>query len=259
MSAVGDMKPKFLDKLNQNLLAVLTIVPGICVSLISCELLIPAPPKPTPQTGFHFYIVLSPINGDQAQQAKTLLLQAKGKGQRTAKVIVPGNRYTIAKFCESDNPEFPNSGIDMVDETTIKMQAVTGNAELGLDSIINKTVSCKATATSLVNLVPYLNNAAIQRSEKMVILIQAPWSKSEIEKVSAKIKEGMDKLSKSDKVEKIVVFDAQPSATDTVAKLFESFNAGGANIFISPATDSAQMVSNLQDIRRDVLKQKPEQ
>lgn len=259
MSAVADMKPKILDKLNKKLLAVLTIVPGICLSLISCELLIPDPPKPTPQSGLHFYIVLSPINANQAQQAKTLLLQAKGKGQRTAKVIVPGNRYTIAKFCESDNPEFPNSGIDMVDETTIKMQAITGSAEVELDKIATNIVSCKAGATSLVNLVPYLNDAATRRTEKMVILIQAPWSKSEIEKVSPKIKEGMDKLSKSDNIEKIIVFGAQQSATDTVAKLFESFNAGGANIFISPATDSAQMVSNLQDIRRDVLKQKPEQ
>lgn len=259
MSAVAYMKPKIFDKLNKKLLAVLTIVPGICVSLISCELLIPAPPKPTPQTGLHFYIVLSPINEDQAQQAKSLLLQAKGKGQPTAKVIVPGNRYTVAKFCESDALDFPNSGRDMVNNGTTEMQAITGSAELGLAKIITKTVSCKATATSLINLVPYLNDAAIRRTEKMVILIQAPWSKSEIEKVSAKIKEGMDKLSKSDKIEKIIVFGVQESATDTVAKLFESFNAGGANIFISPATDSAQMVSNLQDIRRDVLKQKPEQ
>ena len=244
------MRFKIFGKLTKKLLLLLTIVPGICLGLVSCV------HSPTPESGFHFYIVLSPIDENQAKQAQTLLLQAKGKGQPTARIIVPGNRYTIAKFCTIENPDFPNSGIDMVEDTTIKMQAITGSAEQALNKIIAKTVSCKASATSLVNLVPFLNSTATQRSEKMIILIQAPWSKTDIEKISTEIKEGMDKLSQSGKVEKIIVFGVQEDASDSVAKIFESFNAGGADIYLSAATDTPQIVDKLQDISRDVLKQK---
>jgi hypothetical protein len=244
------MRFKIFGKLTKKILLLLTIVQGIYLGLVSCN------DSPTPESGFHFYIVLSPINENQAKQAQTLLLQAKGKGQPTARVIVPGNRYTIAKFCTSENPDFPNSGIDMVEDTTIKMQAITGSAEQALNKIIAKTVICKASATSLVNLVPFLNSTATQRPEKMIILIQAPWSKPDIEKISTEIKEGMDKLSQSGKVEKIIVFGVQEDASDSVAKIFESFNAGGADIYLSAATDTPQIVDKLQDISRDVLKQK---
>lgn len=226
------------------------IFSSICLALTAC----PKPEPPPPTTKYHFYIVLSPINQEQVTQATAFLTQAKGKVDKKAQIIAPGNRYTIAKFCEKDTPEFPTPGIELPDDKAVSMQAVTGEAEKVLAQISTGQITCKASAASLVNLAPYLNDATSKYPEKMIVLIQAPWNLTDVDKVFPKIKDGMDKLAQSGKVEKIILFGVNDGAANQVATAFQQLNQDGNRRAESPATSVPQTLTYLKKIHSDVLK-----
>lgn len=253
-----EINAEILKKFTKNIIASVLILPSICLGLTGCSKPEPAPvPVPSQsQSNFHFYIVISPIDKEQIQQARAFFIHAKGKGKKEAQIIVPGNRYTIAKFCENDNPKFPNSGTPLLDKSPIQMQAITGSAEKALAEIGDKNPNpCHAGATSLVNLAPYLNDAASKQPEKMIILIQAPWSLDEIDKVFPQIQASMDKLAKSNKVERIILFNVNQGAAPRVIKAFQSFNINGSNTVQPAASDIPQLITKLQLVRSELLKQ----
>lgn len=239
------MKSTQLSQLRQKIIGLALILPGLCLGLTGCE-------EPQVQPS-HFYMVISPINLAQVQQARAFLNQAKGDGQPNAKIIVPGHRYTVAMFCEGNTPNFVNPGVDLQDKKNIS--AITQSADAALAEISGGRKNCTATAESLVNLAPHLNNAASSRNEKMILLIQVPWGDSELKKDFTKIKEGMDKLAASGKVEKIILFGVDGNASSRAATAFESFNKkAGTEVTMSPATDSPQLLEKLQKIHSDILK-----
>lgn len=228
------------------------ILSSICLALTGC----PKPEPPPPTTKYHFYIVLSPINQEQVTQATAFLTQAKGKGNKTAQIIVPGNRYTIAKFCEKDTPEFPTPGTELRDDKPLSIKAVTGEADKALTKIASGEITCKASAASLANLAPYLKDAASKYPEKIIVLIQAPWNLADVNRAFPKIQAGMDQLAQSDKerVEKIILFGVNDDAANQVATAFQQFNKNGNRKVESPAISVPQTLSHLTTIHSDVLK-----
>jgi hypothetical protein len=134
------------------------------------------------------------------------------------------------------------------------MQAVTGEAEKALTRIATGEITCKASAESLANLAPYLNDAASKYPEKMIVLIQAPWNLADVNRAFPKIQAGMDKLGQSDKVEKIILFGVDETAANQVATGFQQFNQDGNRKAESPAISVPQMLNHLKKIHTDVLK-----
>lgn len=249
---VFGIKKEILSKLTKKVISPSLILSSIGLGLVGC----PKEEPPPPATKYHFYIVLSPINQEQVTQATAFLTQAKGKVDKKAQIIVPGNRYTIAKFCEKDTPEFPTPGTELPDEKPVSIQAVTGEADKALTRIATGQITCKASAESLANLAPYLKDAASKYPEKMIVLIQAPWNLAEVNRAFPKIQAGMDQLAQSDKekVEKIILFGVNDDAANQVATAFQKFNQNGNRKAESPATSVTQTLTHLKKIHTDVLK-----
>lgn len=245
------IKKELFSKLTKKVFSQGLILSSIGLGLGGC----PKPEPPPQATKYHFYIVLSPINREQVTQATAFLNQAKGKVDKKAQILVPGNRYTIAKFCEKDTPEFPTPGIELPDEKPVSIQAVTGEAEKTLTSIAAGEITCKASAESLANLAIHLNDATSKYPEKMIVLIQAPWNIADVNRAFPKIKVGMDKLGQSDKVEKIILFGVDQGSANQIATAFQQFNQDGGNRKAeSPATSVPQTLTYLKKIHSDVLK-----
>ncbi len=249
---VFSVKAEMIDKCGKKVISQGLILSSICLAMTGCSK--PEPPPPT--TKYHFYVVLSPINPEQVTQATAFLTQAKGKGNKKAQIIVPGNRYTIAKFCEKDTPEFPTPGTELRDDKPLSIQAVTGEADKALTRIASGEITCKASAVSLANLAPYLKDAASKYPEKIIVLIQAPWNLAEVNRAFPKIQAGMDQLAQSDKekVEKIILFGVDDGAANQVATAFQQFNKDGNRKVESPAISVPQTLSHLTTIHSDVLK-----
>jgi hypothetical protein len=241
---------KQLSQLRQKIIGFL-LLPGLCLGLTGCG-------KSETIEPLHFYMVISPINKDQKnqlQEARAFFSLAQGQGQSNTKIIVPGHRYTVAMFCETNIPDFPTSGVDLRDKKDIP--AITRGVNDAFVEISDSQKNCTASAESLVNLAPYLNDAASQRSEKIILLIQVPWSNSDLQKYSTKIKEGMDKLAASKKVEKIILFgvDEAQGTTNTAAKLFQSFNTQENREVVMPAATNPSMLAvQLKEIKSNILK-----
>ena len=154
------MKSTQLSQLRQKIIGLALILPGLCLGLTGCG-------KSETIEPLHFYMVISPINLAQVQQARAFLNQAKGDGQPNAKIIVPGHRYTVAMFCEGNKPNFVNPGVDLQDKKNIS--AITQSADAALGEISGGRKNCTASAESLINHVSHLNDAVTKSSEKIIL------------------------------------------------------------------------------------------
>jgi hypothetical protein len=254
------MKSKQLSHLRKKIIGLALILPGLCFGLTGC----PKPEPPPPVDPLIFYMVVSPINKDQVNQSLEFLRQAKGENnQANAKIIVPGHEYRILMLCTGDKTEFLNTGSELpktantrMREINQNMQRITQKADIELTKIATESKQCTASATSLVELAKKLNEqAASSDSRKMLLLIQLPWNEAELNEEFTKIKEAMDKLAESDKVEKIILFGVDGIAADRANQLFQSFNQKSATeITMNPAIDIPQLNSRMQEIRKNILK-----
>lgn len=226
--------------INCKLLTRLTAIACLSFGLTGC------PDCDPPKTSFHVYMVFAPIDDSQRKLAQQFIANTKENINGKTQIIIAGhnNYYTVGEICQGDRPDFLNPKQPVNDPNDIG--AVTNTIEKSLKN--NK--QCNATAKALVNLSTNLNETANKYNEKLILFIQSPWIGSEIdEKTLKELKEGMEKLSQSDKIEKIILFGVNQIGNDRLAKSFANFNQNAKKFW--SATDINQTITFLKSIRKD--------
>jgi hypothetical protein len=209
-------------------------------------------PPPKPKELYHFYLILTPTNLERANLSQKFIFNAKkdrSNGEET-QVIFPMHNYTVVEICDRNTPDFMTPNISVKDANNLS--SVTQKAEQSLQAIVEGTRSCKATAPSLVEITKNLNQAASNpQNKKMIIFLQAPWSRSEITDNSLKeLNAAIDRLAATGKVERLVLFGVHPDGTDRLSKSFQ-----GLKNKVDTANDGiGQVVKMLKDVRTDYLK-----
>lgn len=236
------------------------VIASSCIMLSSCGGN-PEPPAPEniSDKNYHFYIVLSPINEQAGKDARIFLMNATEDGENKTKIFFPNHKYTIIQLCHEGIPNFIVPGHFVTDRNDSIEDLTSGVfSELGeLEEKRKNNEPCNASAKSLVQLSTNLYDAASKdrgQSDKLIILLQAPWSWEEVEKVFPALKEGMSKLAKTKKVEKILLFGVSTEKTDKLSEAFEEFNQDNSEVFPSADTKLPQSFQKLESIRKDLLK-----
>jgi hypothetical protein len=264
-----------LDRTNKISFWTAIIIASSCLSLFGCKPeTIPKEPETIPKEkeleeitdiNYHFYIVLSPINEKSSKESKQFLMNAKKNYLGKTAIFLPNNQYTIVTLCQGDDIYFhadskllPNDR----NQLSSKIERITTGAEKALAEIERKRENselCNASAKSLVRLSTNLYEAASKergQNNKLIILIQAPWSPEEVETVFSQLKVSMSKLAKTNKVEKIFLFGMPEKNSDKTAKAFEEFNKNKDNLEVfSSASNLPLTLNELESIRKDILKE----
>jgi hypothetical protein len=202
---------------------------------------------------FYFYIVTAPINKEQAELTRLFFVNAESNRKYATQIITWTNRYTVAEVCTGDKPAFPVAEQEVRNPSDV--QAVVDEPKRRIEEILSKKKSCEATAKLLTSITTNLKQA-LERREKLVIIMQVPWRSNEIpDAVLTEFKKGMDEIAKSNNVERVVLFGVSPEGSDRLAGAFESFNQGERR-FIGSTTDLKQILQKMTQIRSDVLKRK---
>lgn len=211
----------------------------------------PEPVASPVRPSFHVYMVFSPIDPDATTLARQFIANAKKNIQGKTQIIIPDNTYTVGEICQGNLPSFPLSYSKVEDKSGI--QAVTDQIQNSLRDISEGKKTCNAKAESLVNLSTNLNQTpASDNPLKMILIIQTPWPGREINDTTFKqLKDGMEKLSKTGKVEKVILIGVNPSGSDRLAQAFESFQKLNQ---LSSTVDIPQTIGSMKTIRKDYLK-----
>lgn len=145
------------------------------------------------------------------------------------KIFLPNHQYTIIQLCHEGRPDFIVPG-QLVTDQNDSIERITSGAFSALEKLEQDRKNnepCNASAKSLVQLSTNLNDAASKaqgKTNKMIVLLQAPWSWEDVDKVFPALKEGMSKLAKTKKFEKIFLFGVSTQGTDKLSQAFEKFN-----------------------------------
>jgi hypothetical protein len=230
----------------------LNYLSGFFLSLITLTGCTSEPtPDPKPKELYHFYFILTPTNPDRAKLAKQTILNAKTDGSDGEKtqVIFPAHNYTVIEICDRNTPDFMTSKISIQDVNNL--DSVTQKAEISIETIVKGTRSCKATAPSLVEVTKNINQAALNsQNKKMIIFLQAPWSRTEITDSNLKdLSAAIDRLAATGKVERLVLTNLNPDGADRLTKSFQ----GLKNKVVAANDDISQTVEHLKNIRKNYL------
>jgi hypothetical protein len=223
---------------------------AVLLSLLTLTGCFPAPP-PNPKELYHFYFILTPTNPERAKLAQKFIFNAKkdrSNGEET-QVIFPMHNYTVVEICDRNTPDFMTPNISVKDANNLS--SVTQKAEQSLQAIVAGR-TCTANAQSLVEITKNLNQAALNpQTKKMVVFLQAPWSRSELTDNSLKeLNAAIDRLAATGKVERLVLFGVHPDGADRLSKSFQ-----GLKNKVVVANDSiGQVVEKLKDVRTKYLK-----
>lgn len=263
MSSTGKLLSAKLTNHNPRSWIFRLVLASLWIILSSCGGK-PKPPEPEEisETNYHFYIILSPINEQASKDARLFLMNAKKSYSRKSQMFFPNSRYTIIQVCQEKELNFQSTGQRLSDDEkqlSENIESMTSGAENALTEIERKRKNgepCNASAKSLLRLSTNLYDAASKdRGDKLIILLQAPWSPEEVATVFPELKTGMSKLAKTNKVERIFLFGVPPTDSDKTSKAFEEFDKDNPDVF-STAPDLAQTLEGLESIRENLLKQK---
>jgi hypothetical protein len=260
MSCTGTLLSAKLTKHNPRSWIFRLVIASFGMILSSCGGK-PEPPQPDEisDKNYHFYIILSPINEQASKDARRFLMNAQEDGENKTKIFFPNHKYTIIQLCHEGIPDFIVPGHFVTDQND-SIEDLTSGVFSKLEKLEEKRKNnepCTASAKSLVQLSTNLYDAASKaqgKTDKMIVLLQAPWSWEEVEKVFPALKEGMSKLAKTKKVEKIVLFGVPSENADKSSKAFEEFNQDNLTVFPSAATNLQLSLPELESIRKDLLR-----
>lgn len=200
--------------------SVLNILIAIMTLLIGCW------GDPITKQQYQIYFILAPINTEQAKLSKRFLLNAKENNavNGETQIITPNNSYTVVELCERDTPDFLIPGINL--KKGSDPETVTKLAETSVKKIIEGNKKCTASSSALVEVSKNLNQAASGANDKKIIVfLQAPWSKNEVPEDTLKnLTNAINKLAKSNRVEKIILFGVAPNGADRLATAFQALN-----------------------------------
>lgn len=177
-------------------------------------------------------MIFTPTTPEQVDTAADLLLNAKGtRGNIKTKIFVPNNNYTIAMLCqEGQPPEFPLSGRTLDTKNLESINAITSASESSIQEIYDAKKKCNAKPSSLLEIFTRINNAANQKQYgKIIIFLQLPWSKEELnesqqEKSLQQVKISVDNLSKTQQVEQVILFGVNTTTPALLSSTFQSLN-----------------------------------
>jgi hypothetical protein len=220
------------------------------LSLLTLTGCFPDPP-PNPKELYHFYFILTPTNSERAKLARKFIFNAQADGSNGEKtqVIFPLHNYTVVEICDHNTPDFMTSNISVKDANNLS--SVTQKAEESLKAIVNGK-KCIANAQSLVEITKNLNQAASNpQNKKMVVFLQAPWSRSELTDDSLKkLNAAIDRLAATGKVERLVLFSVHSDGADRLNKSFQ----GLKNKVVTANDGIGQVVEHLKSVRTEYLK-----
>ena len=231
------------------------------IALVLCSVVLmggcptPKEEKTTPVTieskPFRFYIVLSPINKEQADLARLFLVNAANPdSDANAQIILPTNSYTIVELCDDDSIGFPTSDQKVSYDSDI--EAVVKKPRDSIQEKLNGS-SCKATPKILTRIIGNLKDAS-KRGEKLIVIMQVPWSSKDIsDAILIDFKKGLVEIAQSNNIEKVMLFGVSPEGSDRLNGAFEAFNQNGKR-FMGSTNDLQQMLQKMKEIRSDVLK-----
>jgi hypothetical protein len=209
-------------------------------------------PPSSPKELYHFYFILTPTNPEQGKLAQQFILNAKEDGANGEKTqaIFPMHNHTVAEICERNTPDFMTSNISVTD--TNSLDSVTQKAEKSLTPIIKGEKKCAANGLSLVEITKNLNQAASNpQTKKMIVFLQAPWSRSELTDNNLKeLNAAIDRLAATGKVERLVLFGVHPDGSDRLSKSFQ----GLKNKVVTANDGIDQVAERLKGVRTDYLK-----
>lgn len=223
--------------------ALICVITSFISLLVACE-------KPPERNSHHVYIILAPINPQQAKLSKQFLLNAKENNgvNGETQIVTANNTYTVVELCKRDTPDFVTPGIEITNESS--PDTVTKTSEKSVKEIIKGSKQCTATASSLVEVSKNINQAASQPSErKIIVFFQAPFSRDEISDNTLKqLTKEMENLAKSNRVEKIIIFGINPNGADRLSTAFQALKhkSGVAN-------QSLELVEHMKEVRQKYL------
>ena len=203
---------------------------------------------------YYIHITLAPVNQQQVEIAKKLILNAKednGVNGQT-QVIQANNTYTVAEICSRNTPDFLAPNIEMSKEA--EANAVTSQVEKSLKQIIKGEKRCAATADALPEVFKNLNQAASsEKNYKMIIFYQAPWSREEVtDSKLAELTEAVNHLAQSNRVERLILLGVNPNGSDRLASAFSSLVQRDPKKF-KIAYESRELIEQIKAVRRDYL------
>lgn len=199
--------------------------------------------------------MLAPINKEQANLAQLFLLNAETANpdsDANVQIIRPINSYTIAELCNDDSIAFLTS--DQKVSSDLDIAAVVKKPKDSIKAKLSGT-SCKSTPKVLTSIVGNLKDAS-KRGEKLVVIMQVPWSSKEISSSSfADFRKGLAEVAQSNNIEKVMLFGVSPEGSDRLNSAFEPFNQNGKR-FMGSTNEPSQMLQKMKEIRSEVLESK---
>lgn len=216
-----------------------------------------SPCQLNPVSGYHFYLVVSPIDLEAAKQAQVFI--ANAKAGRT-NIITSGNKYTVMKICEGDTPSTLTPLTPLKQDGSRAQQVIVSGVEQTLSDTFQKIKSggnpCNATAASLLEVSTKLNDTAYnQKQGRLIILIQAPWKlQKDNESTFLELKKRMERLKQSGQVEKIIAFGMDATAPELLSSSFAVFNSPEKPRIYDSSTTIPQTDDWLRTIRRDNMR-----
>jgi hypothetical protein len=193
------------------------LVAGSFATLSACQ-------TETPVSRSRVYLSLAPKDSVAANQARSFLFNAKDNISGNTQIIKSPHTYTVTETCLNNTPDFLVPSLSLMDGTS--SETVTSEAEKSIIAILGDRKKCSASANSLIEISKNFSQAASSDREKnLIIFWQIPWTRVEIsDDLIRKIKVEMDRLAKTGKIKKIVLFSIHPDGADRLSSCFSSFD-----------------------------------